>query len=479
MTAVAADPRRIGLVLALGGLLVVLDTTVVVVAVPAMVSDLHSSLPVISWATTGYLLGVVAVIPAASWAAARVGERRLYLVGLGVFTVASLAAGAAPTAALLVVARVVQGLGGGLLNPVGQAIGLRAVPREGRGRMMSLLGLPVLIGPVLGPPMAGWLVDAVSWRAIFLINLPVGLLAAVLCRRYVPSDLPDPERRREIDVVGLALLPAGAVVTVAGATLVGDPGVSRAGAFAALVLGIVLLSAFVAHARRHARPLLALGLLRRRATGSGLAVLVAFGAGYFGAISVLPLVVQGVRGDPAALAGALGVPSAVGVGVTLQIATRLVDRIAPGRIVVTGTVVALVGLVILAAATATGALYPVLVGGSVLLGIGSGATLMPTMTVALRDLEGADTADGATLMALAQQLAAALGVAAVTSALTWSLATVIDGGVDAMVRLPPTARVGLAGPLAQAAAIGYVVPAVLVSLAVLVAATNLRSGRSS
>lgn len=466
--------RSVGLVLALGGLLVVLDTTVTVVAVPAIVADLGSTLPVVSWATTGYLLGVVAVVPTAGRAAARFGDRRVYLGALAVFTACSVAAGLAPTPALLVVARVLQGLAGGLLNPVGQAIGLRAVPRSERGRMMSLLGLPVLVGPVLGPPLAGWLVDAVSWRAIFLINLPVGLLTLALCLRFVPADLPDDGPRPGLDRIGLALLPAGAVGLVAGATLLGDPGFPTAGAVAALAVGAVLVLAFVGHARRVPEPLLALRLLRHRATGAGLAVLVLFGAAYFGAITVLPLVVQAVRGDPATTAGALGIPAALAVGTTLQVATRLVDRVPPRRIVLTGTATAVVGLAVLVAATASGAGYGVLVAGTVLLGLGSGATIAPTMTTALRDLEGPDTAEGTTLLALAQQLAAAVGVAVVTAVLSASFSRVVDGGVDVLVRLDPGPRAALAGSLDAAAAAGYVVPAVLAAAAVVVAAVGLR-----
>jgi EmrB/QacA subfamily drug resistance transporter len=465
--------RTVGLVLALGGLLVVLDTTVTVVAVPAIVADLGTTLPVISWATTGYLLGVVAVIPTAGRLCARVGERRVYVAALTAFTICSVLAGLAPTPALLVAARVLQGVAGGLLNPVGQAIGLQAVPREERGRMMSLLGLPVLVGPVLGPPLSGWLVDAVSWRAIFLVNLPVGLLAVVLCLRLVPADPPRTGVPPRLDHLGLALLPAGAVGVVAGATLLGDPGLPTAVAAGVLVVGIGLLAAFVVHARRAVAPLLALRLLRRRTTGAGLGVLALFGAAYFGSVTVLPLIVQGVRGDPATTAGGLGLPAALAVGVTLQVATRLVDRVPPRRIVVAGTGIGAVGLVVLAVATATGAGYPVLVLGTVLLGIGSGGTLSPTMTVALRDLEGPETAEGTTLLALTQQLAAAVGVATVTAALAASFARVVDGGVDAMVHLAPGPRAALSGSLDGAAATGYVVPAVLAVAALVVAVGGL------
>jgi len=188
VTVDAMDPRArsIGLVLALGGLLATIDMTVALVAVPAIVADLQSTLPAVQWVTTGYLLGVVGVIPAAGWAANRFGPRRVYVTGLVVFTLASVLAGLAWDATSLTAFRVLQGLGGGLLNPVGQAIGLRSVPQHQRGRLMSLLGLPVLIGPVLGPPLAGWLVDSAGWRWVFLINVPLAAVTVLLALTSTP-----------------------------------------------------------------------------------------------------------------------------------------------------------------------------------------------------------------------------------------------------------------------------------------------------
>ncbi|HEX8518631.1 MAG TPA: DHA2 family efflux MFS transporter permease subunit, partial [Pseudonocardia sp.] len=299
--------RSVGLVLALGGLLVVVDTTVTVVAVPAIVADLDSTLPVVQWVTSGYLLGVVAVIPIAGWAANRFGARRVYLAALVIFTLFSALCALAWSAGSLIAFRVLQGLGGGLLNPVGQAIGLRAVPRSQRGRMMSLLGLPVLIGPPLGPPLSGWLVDVASWRWIFLVNVPVGVVAVVLCTLVIPR-FDASASGGPVDRLGLALLSGGAVSLVLGCTVLGDAGEATASALAGLLAGAVLLAAFVRRALRIERPLIELRLLRHRPLGAGVAVLGCFGAAYFGAMSVLPIFVQAVRGDPAILAGLVGLP---------------------------------------------------------------------------------------------------------------------------------------------------------------------------
>ena len=470
--------RRVGLVLALGGLMVTVDTTVTLVAVPAIVADLDSTLPAVQWVTTGYLLGVVAVIPVAGWAANRFGARPVYLAALAVFVLASALAGLAWDAGSLAVSRVLQGLGGGLLNPVGQAIGLRAVPRGSRGRLMSLLGLPVLIGPVLGPPLAGSLVDAASWRWVFLVNVPIGVAAVLLCHRVLPRQPADRAAATPIDWLGLAQLSGGAALVVLGCTLVGESGRPTWPVAGALGAGVLLVVAFVVRALRVAVPLVDLRLLRHRPFAAGLAVLVPFGAAYFGAMSVLPVFVQGVRGDPATLAGTIAIPQALAVGLTLQVATRLVDRVPARWIVLTGVALGLLGSLALLAATTADASYPVIAAAAVVLGVGSGATLLPAMTVAVRDLEGSDTPRGTTVLALAQQLASGIGAAVVASALTLLVSARVpvlaEGGLVGMLELDAADRAALAPDLAAAVGGAYAVAAVLMALAVVAAVTGLR-----
>ncbi len=477
--------RVIGLVLALGGLMVTIDTTVTLVAVPAIVADLDTTLPAVQWVTTGYLLGVVAVIPLAGWAANRYGARRVYLIALSVFTVASVAAGLAWDPASLTTFRVLQGLGGGLLNPVGQAIGLRAVPRGARGRLMSLLGLPVVIGPVLGPPLAGWLVDASSWRWIFLINAPVGVAAVALCARLLPAQPAHAGSRERIDGIGLGLLSGGAVLVVLGCSRVGETAALTWPVAAALGGGLLLVAAFVARALRVDAPLLDLRLLRHRPLAAGLVVLSCFGAAYFGAMSILPIFVQGVRGDAALLAGTITVPMALAVGLTLQVATRLVDRIPPRRIVLTGVILGVLGCLTLLTTTTADAPYSLIAAAAAVLGVGSGATLMPTMTVAVRDLEDADTPRGTTLLALVQQVASAVGVAAMATTLTLlvaarvpELATSGDGGLAGMLALDPSTRATLAPRLADAVGTSYALAAALMAVAALAAVIGLRRSTS-
>jgi MFS family permease len=156
--------RRLAAFFVLGGLMAVLDATIVVAAIPRLVVEFGTSVTTVQWVTTGYALALVAVMPTAAWAVSRLGGRTTYLLALSVFTAGSLLTGVAWSAGSFIAFRVVQGLGGGLLNPVGMSIAVGAVPPERRGWMMSVQGLPVLVGPLLGPVLGGLLVDQASWR---------------------------------------------------------------------------------------------------------------------------------------------------------------------------------------------------------------------------------------------------------------------------------------------------------------------------
>lgn len=481
VTAPAGGMRTLATVLVLGGLLVVLDTTVTIVAIPELVEELDSTLPVVQWVTGGYVLALVAVLPAAAWLMLRFGTRTTYLTALVVFVAASVLAGLAWDVGSLIGFRVVQGLGGGLLGPVGMAIALRAAPRDRRGRMMSLLGLPVVIGPVLGLPLSGLLLDTASWRWIFWVVVPFGLVALLLGARAIPAD--DPRRPvPQLDRAGLALLPAGAVLVVLGLTLVGESGRLDPAAGAALAGGTALGAAFVVRALRIRAPLLDLRLLRQRSFAVGCATLFCFGAAYFGAMAVPAVFVQGVRGDPAVLAGVLGIPQALATGLTLQVATRLVDRVPARRVVLFGITTALVGTAAVAATIALNGPYPVLAAAGVVLGAGSGATIMPTMTVALRDLNDADSPGGAALMGLVQQFATAVGGAVTAGLLVLSITAAAPelggGGVGAMLAVDDATRARLEGELATATAWPYSVPLVLTLAALLLAAVGLRGDRA-
>jgi len=461
--------RRLGWYLTLGGLLAVIDTTVTVVALPRLVEDLDTNLTTVGWVTSAYALALVAVMPTAAWVIGRYGPRAAYLGALLLFTAGSVLAGLAWDIGSLIVFRAVQGLGGGLLNPVGMTIALAAVPPHRRGRMMSLLGLPVLVGPLIGPVLGGVLLDHASWRWIFWINLPVGATALLLGRRL----LPPPEARREpapLDVTGLLLLCPGLTLAVLALSVTGESGGVVSGpVLVPLALGAVLVAAFVRRAGRVRHPLLRLSVLRAPGMAGGAGTVALFAAGYFGAFLTIPAYVQIVRGDSATLAGVIGIPQALTTGLMLQVATRLVDRVSARRLVGLGIATATAGTVARALVLDADTSYALIAVLGAVIGLGMGATLMPTMTAASRSLPPAHLPSGTTLLTTVSHTSVAAGTALIAAALSWaagrSAPALAGEGIAAVARLDPVTRAGLVPELAWSVQFAVAVSAVLLGLA--------------
>src|SRR6187455_3511160 len=194
-------------VVVLGAIMSILDTTVVNVAINTLARDFDTELSTIQWIVTGYTLALATVIPVTGWAADRFGTKRLYMLSIGLFLAGSALSGAAWSAESLIAFRILQGLGGGMLMPAGMTILTKAAGPHRVGRVMAIIGVPMLLGPILGPILGGWLVDNASWRWIFFINLPIGIVAFIAALRILPKDQPQVGER--FDTLGLFLLSPG------------------------------------------------------------------------------------------------------------------------------------------------------------------------------------------------------------------------------------------------------------------------------
>src|SRR3954471_10984928 len=201
-------------VVVLGAVMSILDTTVVNVAINTLARDFDTPLSTIQWIVTGYTLALATVIPLTGWGADRFGTKRLYMISIALFIAGSALSGLAWSAETLIAFRVLQGLGGGMLMPAGMTILTRAAGPQRVGRVMAIMGVPMLLGPILGPILGGWLVDDVSWRWIFFINVPIGIAALALSLRVLPRDRPQPAER--FDALGLFLLSPGLALVIYG-----------------------------------------------------------------------------------------------------------------------------------------------------------------------------------------------------------------------------------------------------------------------
>src|ERR1700732_1639545 len=193
MTSVALPDRieahvwKIAFVVVIGSIMSILDTTIVNVALETLGRDLHKTIADTHWVITGYMLSLAAVIPVTGWAARRFGAKRVYLLSLILFTAGSALCGVAQSLDQLIVFRVIQGIGGGRILPLGQLMMATAAGPQRMGRVMSIVAVPAMLGPILGPSLGGLIVDNASWRWIFYVNLPIGLLAVVAALRILPT----------------------------------------------------------------------------------------------------------------------------------------------------------------------------------------------------------------------------------------------------------------------------------------------------
>src|SRR4051794_14512352 len=277
-----------------GAVMTILDSTIVNVAIERLGQVFDARLSTIQWVSTAYLLAIAAVIPLAGWAVDRWGTRRVFMAAVAAFATGSLLCGLAWSAGSLIAFRVLQGLGGGLVMPVGMTILAHAAGRDRIGRAMAIVGVPMLLAPAIGPLLGGALLDGASWRLIFFVNLPVAALALVLAATVLPRA--GTRRPTRFDLLGLALLSPGLVALVAGLASPAGP--------ACLVAGVVLIVAFVVHARRCEHPLIDVGIFRDRVVAAATATTLLFGAAFFGSLLLLALYFQLARDLSATATGA-------------------------------------------------------------------------------------------------------------------------------------------------------------------------------
>src|SRR6476619_7822541 len=205
--ALDATVLKIAGVVVLGAIMSILDTTVVSVALPTFQQVFDATYSTVAWTMTGYTLALATVIPLTGWAADRFGTKRLYMLALVLFILGSIACGLAWNIGALITFRVLQGLGGGMLMPLGMTMMTRAAGPARIGRVMAVLGVPMLLGPIAGPILGGWLIQSASWHWIFLINLPIGIAAFIYGFKVLPRDRPEPSQ--SFDVLGMLLLSPG------------------------------------------------------------------------------------------------------------------------------------------------------------------------------------------------------------------------------------------------------------------------------
>lgn len=391
-----------------------LDTTIVNTALPAMARSLGESPLQMQSVVMSYALTAAVFIPASGWVADRFGTRKVFLGAVVTFTLGSLLCALAPTLPLLVAARVVQGMGGAMLLPVGRLAVLRSVSREQYLGAISFIAIPAMIGPLLGPTLGGWLVRVASWHWIFLINLPIGALALLAALRIMPDHRAS--ERTRFDLLGYGLLAAGMVLLSLALDGAADHAAGHALVLLLGVFGLAALAGYWLHALRVPQPLFPPDLFRIAAYRIGLIGNLFARIGSGAMPFMIPLLLQVGLGLDAMRAGMMMIPVALAGMASKRAAVALVDRWGYRRVLMVNTV--LVG-VMMAGFALIGAGQPLWLRIVQFTAFGAVNSLQFTVmnTVTLRDLDGEHASAGNSLLSMVMMLATGFGVAVAGSLL--------------------------------------------------------------
>jgi EmrB/QacA subfamily drug resistance transporter len=400
---------RISAVVLLGSVMSILDTTIVNVALDTLGRELHATIAQIQWVITGYLLSLAAVIPVTGWAARRFGAKPVYLLSLVLFTGGSALCGLASSSTELVLFRVLQGIGGGMLLPIGQMIMADAAGPRRMGRVMSIVAVPAMLAPILGPTVGGLIIDNSSWRWIFYVNVPIGVIAVIAALRTLPRLERAPTN--PLDLPGLALMATGLPLLTYGLAEIGTTGSFTATKVVVPCLaGIALILAFVWHALRSPRPLLDLRLYRRTTFSSASFAMFCLGAALFGGMILLPLYWQRIRGQSVVDTGLLIAPQGLGMALVLPIAGKLADRHGGGPLALAGvTLTALTTVPFGMIGAHTSIVW--LSMWMLLRGVGIGLAFIPAMSAAFAALDRRELADATPQLNVLQRIGGSIGTA--------------------------------------------------------------------
>ena len=385
-----------------------LDGTILNTALPAMARDLAEDPLRMQGVVIAYMLTVALLIPASGWVADRFGTRRIFFSAIVLFTLGSLLCAMSASFNQLVMARVVQAIGGALMLPVGRLVVLRAYPRSEFVRVMTFIALPGMVGPLIGPTLGGWLVEYASWHWIFLINLPVGLVGCIAALRFMP-DLKSSERMR-FDTVGFLLFGVSMVLITIALEGLGEMQMPHARVLLLMVIGSACLAAYWLRAGHVDEPLFSPTLFRTRSFAVGIFGNLFARLGSGALPFLLPLLLQVALGYSPAQAGMSMIPLALGAMLIKPLAKPLIDRLGYRRILVGNTL--LLGSLIASLATINAHTPTVLLLLQLsLIGIVNSMQFTAMNTVTLVGLSNQNASSGNSLLSVVVQLSMSLGVA--------------------------------------------------------------------
>jgi DHA2 family multidrug resistance protein len=410
------NPWLVAPAVMIGTFMEVLDTTIVNVALPHIAGNLSAGVDESTWVLSSYLVSNAMVLPAAGWLAQRFGRKRFLMTCIVIFTLSSLLCGVATSLPMLIVFRIVQGLGGGALQPLSQAILLESFPRRQHGMANAVYGIGVVIAPIIGPTLGGWLTDNYSWRWCFYINLPVGVLALLMIQTFVfDPDYIRHKRGTSIDYVGLGLL----VVGLGTLQIVLDKGqredwFESAWITKTALVSVVALVALVIWELRVEHPIINLRMLRDRNLALGTLMMFGFGGALYGSMVLYPILLQTLMNYTALLSGLVLSPGGIATLFCMPICGRLVGRVDTRGLLIFGFVTSAIGLFAMSRFNLQIGFYDA-VWPRVLVNIGIAFTFIPLTTVTFATIPREKIGQSTGIYNLMRNIGGSAGIAAITT----------------------------------------------------------------
>jgi DHA2 family multidrug resistance protein len=421
MNAAATAPTEVphkGLItlsIMLATIMQVLDTTIANVALPTMTGDLGASQDTITWVLTSYIVASAIMTPATGWVSDRVGKREFFLISIFGFVITSMACGIAWSLPSMVMFRLLQGIFGAAIVPLSQTFLLDINPREKAGQAMAMWGAGIMVGPIIGPTLGGWLTESFNWRWVFFINLPVGIIAFLGCAAYLPRS---EKRPRRFDFFGFAMLSLG----IGALQMMLDRGgevdwFSATETWVYLFLTLTGMWVFVIHILGADKPFLEPRMFRDRNFTTGLVFIFVIGIILLASLALLPPMLSRIFGYPTITTGLVMGPRGVGTMVSMIMVGRLVQKVDARILVSVGLILTAASLYFMTGFSPQMGSGPVIWTG-VLQGLGLGLVFVPLSTIAFATIEPVYRADATSLFSLVRNIGSSIGISMVTLMLT-------------------------------------------------------------
>ncbi|MGZ7441378.1 MDR family MFS transporter [Paenibacillus sp. TH7-28] len=405
------DPAvmKMAWILLVGLLAPLFDTTIMNVAIDTLGNALHASVSTIQWVMTSYLIALGIVIPISGWALDRFGGKKIWILALSLFLIGSVLSSLSWNVGSLIAFRVIQGLGGGLMMPIMQTMIVRAAGGEKLGKLMAIVGLPVLIGPILGPVLGGVIINYLNWRWIFYVNLPVCLIALILAVWGLPKD-DATNQPQKLDILGLSLLSPSIVLIIYGLTKVSsDHGFFHSSVIVPIVVGVLFLLVFCLYVlRKSNNPVIDIRIFKSMPFTASSCLLFLSGLSSYGGMLLLPLYYQQVRGESVLASGLLLIPQGIGMLLTRSLAGKLTDTIGSRWIVLCGTLLTIFGTIPFAFCRANTNEFLLAI-ALVVRGGGLGGVMLPIMATAYEGLSKEQVPHASSATRILQQIGGAFG----------------------------------------------------------------------